>query len=73
MDLKRIYNDIKSKSPGVDEMKIRQQAWIARDRMMYEKSSNVSNSNSSAAGGGRISQTGNNYVDDDYMDDDYVE
>lgn len=54
MNLQRIYETLKSEyeSRGieVDEGKLRQMAWMKRDRMMFESTSLLSSSAAAAAG-----------------------
>jgi len=70
----------------VNEEKLRQQAWMIRDRQIFEVSNNSSIAPSAAAaassaagaggsggGGGNRRNIGNHYIDDDYIDDGYYE
>jgi hypothetical protein len=78
MNLQKIYESLKkeyeSKGLEIDDSKLRQLAWIKRDRMMFESSLSVSQSPSAGAGGGgRIisSDIDSDYIDPDYIDPDY--
>ena len=52
--LGRIYQQIKSKNPNISEGDARQQAWIIRDRLIYESTNNLSVSVAAGvAAGGR--------------------
>jgi len=61
MDLKVIYQKLlaiaEKNGQEINENRLRQQAWVLRDRMMFEQSysNNLSNSSSPGSGGGRIS------------------
>jgi hypothetical protein len=56
MNLRKVYESLKreyqSRGVEVEDGKLRQLAWIKRDRMMYESSLNISSAASSAAGAG---------------------
>jgi hypothetical protein len=56
MNLQKVYESLKreyqSRGVEVEDGKLRQLAWIKRDRMMYESSLNISSAASSAAGAG---------------------
>jgi hypothetical protein len=56
MNLQRIYENLKreyeSRGIEVDEGKLRQMAWMKRDRMMFESSSLLSTSAAAAGAGG---------------------
>ena len=53
--LGKIYQQIKQRNPEIDERLARQQAWVLRDKQIFEKTTVVSAAASSAAGaaGGR--------------------
>jgi hypothetical protein len=53
--LGKIYQQIKQRNPEIDERMARQQAWVLRDKQIFEKTTVVSAAASSAAGaaGGR--------------------
>jgi hypothetical protein len=79
MNLRQIYEKLvreaESRYEKIDEVsenRLRQQAWMMRDRMMFESSLSVSQSPSAGAGGGgRILSQSNDYIDPDYIDPDY--
>lgn len=81
MNLQKIYEELRkdyqSKGLEVEERKLRQMAWMKRDRMIWEsslsQSPSSSSSSSAGAGGGRLNLSTNNYVENDYIDDDYFE
>ena len=56
MNLQRIYESIKrdyeSRGIEIDEGKLRQMAWMKRDRMMFESSSLLSSAAAAAGAGG---------------------
>ena len=56
MNLQKVYESLKreyqSRGVEVEDGKLRQLAWIKRDRMMYESSLNIQSAASSAAGAG---------------------
>jgi hypothetical protein len=49
--LRKIYENLKRGNPGIDDGRIRQQAWVLRDKMMFEAVA-VSSSSAAGAGGG---------------------
>ena len=51
--LRRIYHSIKSANPTLNDGKAKQQAWVLRDRMMFENVAVASSSAAGGAGGGR--------------------
>jgi len=65
----------------INEEKLHQQAWMIRDRQIFEVTNNNSLAPSAAAssaaggsgGGGGNRNRGNHYIDDDYIDDGYYE
>ena len=66
MNLQRIYESIKrdyeSRGIEIDEGKLRQMAWMKRDRMMFESSSLLSSASSAVAGAGGGGGSGNRRV-----------
>jgi hypothetical protein len=56
MNLKQIYEKLRQQAErnghDIDEGRLRQQAWIMRDRMMFEQSFNNNNTSTSSAGAG---------------------
>lgn len=50
--LGRIYQQLKSRNPNLDDRTARQQAWIIRDRILYESTTNLSSSSSAAGAAG---------------------
>jgi hypothetical protein len=77
MNLRQIYERLRQQAErngqDIDEGRLRQQAWMMRDRMMFEQSytNSVSSSSAAGAGGGgrRFDNTRNNYLEDDYVED----
>lgn len=76
-DLTKIYQRIRNSNPNLDEGKAKQQAWIIRDQMMFERNSSAAGAAGAggAGGGGRrydrrigIDASTNNYVVDGYAD-----
>jgi len=57
MNLQKVYESLKreyqSRGVEVEDGKLRQLAWIKRDRMMYESSLNIQSAASSGSGGGK--------------------
>jgi hypothetical protein len=75
MNLNQIYEKLKKQAElsgqEINESHLRQQAWMIRDRMMFEKSysDNFYSSYSSGSVGGRIlDNTINNYVENGYVE-----
>jgi len=61
MNLRRIYEEIKleyeSRGIFLEDDKLRQLAWVKRDRMFFEKSMTLSSTSTSSAGSGGGSGT----------------
>ncbi len=72
-NLKNIYQSIKSSNPTIDDRLAKQQAWVLRDKMIFEKTAVSSSSSSAGAGGGGSKKINdpseNNYVENNYIDD----
>ena len=74
MNLNQIYEKLKKQAEynnqEIDEGRLRQQAWMIRDRMMFEQSyiNNFNSSSAVAAGGRSFDNTRNNYVEDSYVE-----
>jgi hypothetical protein len=77
MNLRKIYEGLRQQAEiyvqNIDEGRLRQQAWMMRDIMMFEQSfTNNFNSSSAAAGGSINSEednTINSFIEDDYIED----
>ncbi len=79
--LRKIYQDLRTQNPRLDEGKARQQAWILRDRLLFENTAVASSAAAAAGaagagaggagGGGRraVDPSFNNYVENNYIDD----
>ena len=76
-DLNKIYKNLRTKNPNMDDRSLKQQAWVLRDKLIFEKTTVVSSSAASAgagSGGGNsqknnIDLSTNNYIVNDYVDD----
>ena len=67
--LGKIYQQIKQRNPEIDERLARQQAWVLRDKQIFEKNTVVSAAASSAAGaagGGRKAKVQNTFLAFDF-------
>lgn len=76
MNLRQIYEGLRQKAEingqNIDEGRLRQQAWMMRDRMMFEQSYTNNVASSSAAGGSINSEEDNkinSFIEDDYIED----
>ena len=51
-DLNRIYQNLKQRNPNGDDRALKQQAWVLRDRQVFENNLAVASSAAAAAGAG---------------------
>jgi hypothetical protein len=78
MNLNKIYENLKQQAERngheIDEGRLRQQAWMMRDRMMFEQSytNSISTSSAAAGAGGGGNRTFDNTINE-FVENDYVE
>lgn len=74
MNLKKIFKDIKNeyelRGVHIEESRLRQMAWMKRDKMLFEQSlnNNIAPSSAAAGGGRKFDDTRNGYVEVGYVE-----